>query len=93
MSNDRLFAKSNLYAFLVEAREELRSIPGGKNQLAEELLHYSVQYLFPAFKTADEICSELISILQLFECPAPTNLRSQVAEAMANKAVGMTRRR
>ncbi len=93
MQQAKFIAKTELYIFLSSSLELLNDLPGGKNQLAEELLHYSVQYLFPSYKTADEVCAELISILQLFECPLPGNLRSQVAEAMAKKAVGMTRRR
>lgn len=93
MNHVKLFAKASLYQFLQSSSKDLITLHDGKNQLAHELLHYTVQHLFPAFKTADEICIELINVLQLFECPIPPSLRSNVAEAMANKAVGISKKK
>jgi len=83
---DRIKAKAELYTFLHSATDDLLNLPGNKRQLSKELIHYGVQFLFPAYKTCDEIVTECLELCRLFHCFPPDDVRSLVAQAMVDKA-------
>jgi hypothetical protein len=85
---DRIKAKADLYTFLYESTDDLLNLSSNKTQLVKELIHYSVRFLFPAYKTADEIEAECREICSLFHCYPPENIRALVSSSMVDKAFG-----